>query len=153
MVSVCLFIWSLPTYLQICLSPLCTYLSTYPFLLQTYSIPPNLLDKKRLKWVDRYPFLACPFNVLTTITWVNENQRVWIRHLLRCLKLIQQSDSRQPLFKRKKCDAYYFWDGFRGILVSKSHVESGDQKWVVKFKIEAKSMRDWIVWFCLLKIS
>lgn len=46
----------------------------------------------------------------------------------------------------------YFWDGFRGILVSKSHVEPGDQKWVVKFKIETKSMRDWIVWFCLLKI-
>jgi hypothetical protein len=40
-----------------------------------------------------------------------------------------------------------------GFEFPKSHVESGDQKWVVKFKIEAKSMRDWIVWFCLLKIS
>ncbi len=31
-----------------------------PFLLQTYSIPPNLIGKK-LEWVERYPSLACKY--------------------------------------------------------------------------------------------
>jgi hypothetical protein len=79
--GLCLSVYLKPSYLPTNLPLPSMYLPMYlPFPLTNLLHPSQPPWQKKLKWVDRYPFLACPFNVLTTVTWVNENQRVGIQH-------------------------------------------------------------------------
>jgi hypothetical protein len=79
--GLCLSVYLKPSYLPTNLPLPSMYLPKHiPFPLTNLLHPSQPPWQKELKRVDRYPFLACPFNVLTTVTWVNENQRVWIQH-------------------------------------------------------------------------